>query len=163
MNIFFLHRSAPLAAKYHCDKHVVKMILESAQIMATVHHMYGNSERVTYKPTHQSHPCVQWVAQSRLHYMYLQQLAVYLCMEYRKRYGKVHKCEALIYGELSLAPEQCIKSFWVDPPQCMPEQYQQADVVQAYRAYYKGEKSSFAKWFGDTMYAPDWFYNFETV
>jgi len=158
MNIFFLHRSAIICAAHHCDKHVVKMILESAQILSTVHNM--NGKETTYKPTHQNHPSVQWVNQSRLHYMYVQELAVHLCREYRKRYGKEHKCEQMIHKELRDPPDQLVKSLWVDPPQCMPESYQRKDTVEAYRAYYKGEKSYFAKWFGKKELAPSWFYNF---
>lgn len=158
MNVFFLHRSAIICAAHHCDKHVVKMILESAQILSTVHSMHG--EPKTYKPTHQNHPSVQWASQSRLHYMYVQELAVHLCREYRKRYSKTHKSEELIVNELCNPPAALTKSIWIDPPQCMPEQYKRADAVSAYRAYYKGEKSYFAKWFGKTELAPSWFFNF---
>jgi hypothetical protein len=37
MNIFYLDKDPIKAAEYSCDKHVVKMILESAQMLCTAH------------------------------------------------------------------------------------------------------------------------------
>ena len=37
MNIFVLHLQQKLAAQYHCDKHVVKMLLETVQLLYTAH------------------------------------------------------------------------------------------------------------------------------
>lgn len=151
MNIFYLHHSAPLAARMHCDIHVVKMILETAQMLCTVHHLHGNGEAVPYKPTHQHHPSVKWAADSKAQYDWLQQLGVFLCNEYALRYNaRRHKCEQYIKGVLSAPPPALLaqKKFgWCEPPQAMPDDCKVAgDAVTAYRNYYKKYKSSFAKW-----------------
>ena len=105
MNVFVLSVVASVAATLHCDKHVVKMILESTQILYTVLDMHGShvdsnvvllsGERGnTYKPTHKHHPCVLWTAGSVSAFKWVLNLAFSLCSEFEKRYGKEHKCKA---------------------------------------------------------------------
>ena len=106
MNIFALHRIPIMAAKMHSDKHVVKMVLETAQILATVHHIHGNGANVKYKPTHAKHPCVVWAAASRANYQWLLDLGKQLAREYKMRYGKFHACHDLFNTELSSAPSE---------------------------------------------------------
>jgi hypothetical protein len=148
MNIFFLHTTPILAARAHCDKHVVKMVLETAQILAAVHHIHGNGANVTYKPTHLNHPCVKWAAASPANYRWLQRLGYELANEYRFRYGKDHKCEALINGELNNPPTALagLPTLFTEPPKCMPDEYKRESTVDSYRAYYAGAKASIAKW-----------------
>lgn len=155
MNIFFLHSNAKMAAIFHCDKHVVKMIIESAQLLATAHHEHGHP--VSYKPTHKNHPSAIWTRSSKLHYRYVYDLAIALCKEYTKRYGKTHACEAIIKNELSEPPEALTFGGWVNPPQCMPDECKTDDTVQAYRQYYRYKKNIMSmKWNKDNAYAPDW-------
>lgn len=59
MNIFVLSLDPFEAASMQCDKHVVKMVLETAQILSTVKTLL-NEEGAPYKPTHVNHPCVTW-------------------------------------------------------------------------------------------------------
>ena len=148
MNIFFLDRDPADCAKMHCDKHVVKMVLETAQILAAVHHIHGNGGVVTYKLTHKNHPCVVWAAASPLHYRWLQKLGAELCNEYRHRYSRDHKCEQYIKGELLDPPPALLTkpARWKEPPRCMPEEYQRDSVEGSYREYYRRAKSSFAAW-----------------
>jgi hypothetical protein len=75
MNIFYLHQLPLIAAQYHCDKHVGKMLIESCQLLATAHHHFGNGHKVSYRPTHANHPSAIWVRQSRLNYQWLSDLA----------------------------------------------------------------------------------------
>lgn len=143
MNIFILDIDPVKAAEYQCNKHMVKMILESAQIMSTVHSLCGNS--TTYKPTHPKHPCTIWARESVNNYKWLLAHAKALCSEYTFRYGKVHKTQAIIDNELSIIPNI------PDIPltkfvQAMPDKYKEEDPVEAYRAYYICEKGSFAQW-----------------
>jgi hypothetical protein len=149
MNIFYLHHAAPLAAVMHCDIHVVKMILETAQMLCTVHHIHGNGDAVPYKPTHQNHPSVKWAAESKVQYSWLQDLGTYLCREYANRYNKRHACEKYINGVLSSPPSALMAKgyLWREPPQAMPDDCKvEGDAVTAYRNYYRKHKSSFAKW-----------------
>jgi hypothetical protein len=156
MNIFFLHRSAPICAQMHADVHVVKMILESAQLLATTHHHYGNA--VTYKPTHANHPCAVWVRQSRLHYMFLVDLALALCREYRLRFSKTHKCEDIILNELRLPPADLKISIWNDPPLAMPDEFKSDDLVESYQRYYASKNDKMTlRWFRGDRLPPFWF------
>lgn len=139
MNIFYLDEVPKLAAQAHCDKHVVKMILETAQIICTVAHQHGAP--ADYRPTHRNHPCVRWAGQSRANLNFLYSLGLALGSEYTFRYGKTHKslrpmtsAVTSVYGLLPTAP-------FTRPPQCMPEVYRQSDTVAAYRDYYRTEKA----------------------
>lgn len=145
MNIFYLAPTPREAAQLHCDKHVVKMILETAQILATVHHTHGNHE-VTYKATHVNHPSVKWAAATRANYLWLHKLGLELCAEYYYRYGKIHKCHQYLIGELYFPPTDQPDGEWSEPPACMPDEYKTDDIVQSYKNYYRGAKSQFAKW-----------------
>lgn len=100
MNIFFLDRCATQAASLQCDKHVVKMLLESTQLLYTAHHLCGDvgdwaaDDLKVYKPTHANHPVARWVRASSCNYRWLLAHAKALANEYTRRYGRVHACEA---------------------------------------------------------------------
>ena len=115
MNIFYLDKDAKVAAQYHCDKHVVKMIIEYAQLLSTAHRMLDGTqyieqkyvqgslparwrkmkrwrlddhrEPILYKASHINHPSAVWARQELSHYQWLWNLASELCQEYRFRYG----------------------------------------------------------------------------
>lgn len=164
MNIFYLDKSPRLAAEYHCDKHVVKMILESAQMLSTAHRMlegkpeekgilYGIKDSTLYKITHPNHPSSIWARSSADNYEWLYMLYDNLCHEYERRYKKRHKSEELSYF-LSAIPLGISDETFSPPPQCMPDEYKRDDcTVEAYRAYYRGAKASFAKW---KTQQPEW-------
>lgn len=143
MNIFYLDRTPSSAARYHSDTHCVKMILETAQLLSTAHHVLGDG--ATYKKTHENHPCAVWIRESQLHYRWAYDLLVALCDEYTARYGKVHATARLL-DELREPPAATPHAVWQDPPQCMPDEYKRTDCVEAYRAYYVGGKADINKW-----------------
>jgi hypothetical protein len=170
MNIFYLHPNTKICAEYHVDKHCVKMILESAQLLSTAHRVLdgvetiqlSNSGRkvkrwilpddvrsVLYEATHINHPSAVWVRQSKQNYLWLYALFDSLCKEYTYRYGKVHKCEReLIHKVLSIAPNNIttLKGF-TEPTPAMPEQYKvPGNSVQSYHNYYNGEKQRMFSW-----------------
>jgi hypothetical protein len=154
MNIFYLHSDVTVAAKMHCDKHVVKMILETAQMLTSVQHRYGNTN-MTYKPTHVNHPSTRWAGDNKTHYQWLWRLGMELCAEYTRRYGKVHKTQAFLEGELKQPPEGMPTIKWSQPPQCMPDEYKvEGDSITAYRNYYVGAKSYMARW--KNSQRPEW-------
>jgi hypothetical protein len=76
MNIFVLDPSPTVAASLHCDQHLHKMILESAQILSTVlsHPMHIPGHGL-YKPTHPNHPCTKWAALSSANMLWIIELA----------------------------------------------------------------------------------------
>lgn len=139
MNIFFLDRDLRRAVRYHSDQHVVKMALETAQILCSVLWRYGLE--APYKETHAHHPCVLWAGDSLRHYLWAKRFGMALCNEYAYRFGKVHKCRAVI-SSLPDAPDIPDQG-WRDPPQAMPEEYRSEDAIGGYRRYYRAEKAVF--------------------
>ena len=147
MNIFYLDRNPAECAKLHCDKHVVKMILEYAQLLSTAHNMIDGESDKRYKTTHKNHPSAVWVRQSIEHYGYVKDLLNALGDEYEHRYGKVHKTIATVSPYLQLPPKGMrMDSGWVEPPQCMPDHCKQSNAIKGYMVYYKTEKAYMATW-----------------
>jgi hypothetical protein len=147
MNIFVLSTNPKLAAKYHCDKHVVKMILESAQMLCTAHHVCPNMQTPAYfyKKTHINHPCNIWVRKSLENYTWLGLLASSLLNEFEKRYNKPHKAKDLIAWLCANKPD--LQSCGLTQfAQTMPEQYKAKSSIKAYRNYYIGEKYKIIKY-----------------
>ena len=145
MNIFFLDMDVKKCAEYHCDKHVVKMILETAQLLCGVHHMTDRiTDQVPYKLSHKNHPCAIWARESLDNYLYLCELGLELCKEYTYRYEKRHKSQEVIEWCVTNKAQICYKGL-TEPPKAMPDEYKVKDVVESYRNYYIGEKSGFAK------------------
>lgn len=91
MNIFVTSPDPYECARNLDDKRVVKMVLETAQILSTVMSIYGD-ERAPYKPTHQNHPCTKWAAEGMANFTWLLDYFDNLCTEYWQRYGRQHKC-----------------------------------------------------------------------
>ena len=158
MNIFYLDRSPMVAAEMHCNKHVVKMILETAQMLSTAHRVIDGDEYADrvglYKMAHKHHPSTIWTRTSTENYMWLNRLFGALCREYTYRYEKHHASERLL-GPLALVPNGMTYSGFTDPPQCMPDYCKGEDTVLAYQNYYILEKSRFAKWKKRSI--PEWF------
>lgn len=171
VNIFVLSEDPVQAAQDMCNKHVVKMIVESAQILSTVyrlkmeerwdclsHKVADNFPRL-YRATHVGHPAVKWVSSSVHNAEWLWQHQLALVQEYVNRYKKFHKTQTVI-NELDGVRYGMWKSFgdWrlhTEFVQCMPEAYRNSDAVTAYRSYYVGEKAKFARWAPHAK-APAW-------
>tara|TARA_B110000881_G_scaffold221500_1_gene251584 strand:+ start:3803 stop:4297 length:495 start_codon:yes stop_codon:yes gene_type:complete len=160
MNIFMLHENPDENVKLHCDKHVVKMILEYAQMLSTAHRVLDGDEKqpeLLYKATHKNHPCTKWCTAASANYLYLYHLFAKLCGEYTHRYGKVHLTQKKLSTILATPPDnmpRTAKVDFVNMPQAMPDQYKDPSVVTAYRKYYKGEKFEIAKYTKRDI--PDW-------
>ena len=150
MNIFVVDEDPVVAAQQLCDKHVVKMILETAQMLCTVATKQGYD--TPYRATHAKHPCTLWAAKSADNWSWLVQHGLAMCAEYTRRYGRTHKSEAVIMwcARLKMGfPELGLTPF----AQAMPRQYKNECAVTAYRAYYHGEKGKFATWKSEV---PQW-------
>lgn len=150
MNIFYVDKDPIRAADALCDKHVVKMVLESAQILSTAAHLRGlvrEHRQPVYKPTHVKHPCVLWATENGRAYLWLTRHALALASEYRYRYFKEHASLRVIdncAGMQAMFGKD--RMSWKEPPQCMPEKYKGPDAVKAYRQYYIKEKAHIARW-----------------
>ncbi|RLI62953.1 MAG: hypothetical protein DRO67_06550 [Candidatus Asgardarchaeum californiense] len=143
MNIFYLDRDPVKAAKIQYNKHVVKMILESAQMLCTAHHHYDNGHNVPYKKAHYNHPSTIWCRQNAKQYMWLYNHMLALGEEYTKRYKKTHLTITKCKEPLKHLPMGIPDSTFTEPPQCMPDEYKvKDDSLSAYWNYYEQEKQS---------------------
>lgn len=153
MNIFILDENPKIAAEMYCDKHIPKMVVELYQQLgsAVIRHgatpdqmpitKSGNPLRGGYH----NHPCTKWVGDSINNFAWAIDHAFALCDEYTLRFGKFHFCEIglrKLFFLMPLLPDGDRTPF----AQAMPDQYKNADAVQAYRTYYQQDKSRFAKW-----------------
>ena len=156
MNIFIVDKHPGAAAKMLCDKHIVKMPLETAQMLCSVWHRYGFGNKVKYKEAHKNHPCTLWAGDSEDNYGWLLQHGMELGEEYTRRYKKTHASHTVI-KELSYTPFSFGAKDHTPHPQCMPDEYKvEGDAVSAYRNYYIGGKSKIAKW-NKSRKEPEWF------
>ena len=162
MNIFVLDESPIISAQMQCDKHIVKMPLETAQMLCSVWHRYGLGDKVPYKEAHKKHPCTLWAGDSMDNYNWLWLHGMELCFEYTRRYNKIHKCQQVIMDLSYPSPSKFnFDNYFGTPhPQCMPDEYKCASdkSVLAYRKYYVNDKKDIAKW-EKSRPAPDWYIN----
>lgn len=148
MNIFYLHKSPTIAAQHMGNKHVVKMILESAQLLCTAHHICPSDAvrpEKFYKKTHTNHPCAVWTRNCVGNYKWLCDHAQSLLDEYTYRYGKTHASTSVISWCVSNIPD-IPDGELTDIAQCMPDEYKSNDPVIAYRNYYNKAKSHLHNW-----------------
>jgi hypothetical protein len=175
MNIFYLDSNVAKCAEYHNDKHVVKMILEYAQLLSTAHRVldgtvwteekyvagslpprYRKAKRwklfddstdsVLYKATHINHPSAVWARQSNNNYNWLYCLFVSLMSEYTYRYGKTHAC-ARLAPYLQRTPKNIPVGYLTQPTPAMPDNVKIAgDSIKSYRNYYINNKAHLASW-----------------
>jgi len=167
MNIFYLDEDPQVAAQMHADKHVVKMILESAQLLSTAHRfldgeqyvqlsknnrrlkrwrLQDDREDLLYKATHINHPSAVWVREKASNYAWLYSLFGFLCDEYTYRYNKVHLTDTKLRVMLSSHPSNIPSGDFTEPALAMPDYCKLDDAVSSYRKYYIEEKSSMFSW-----------------
>lgn len=149
MNIFFLHEDPRTCAQYHYDKHVVKMVLETAQLLSTATYLISpDTPRDIYKPTHVGHPCTQWVKTSKENFLWLCYLGVELSNEYSCRFKKRHKSSQVInyifHYSHNITKE--LPTVMTELPTCMPDEYKLDNVVNSYRNYYCTAKKHIASY-----------------
>jgi hypothetical protein len=116
------------------DKHIVKMVLETSQLLSTAHRLLDGEEYVEnkyvpgsvparyrkakrwrlpddretilYSATHINHPSAVWCRRSNNNYTWLFCHFIGLLNEYTYRYGKTHKCaDPLFVDALRRVPE----------------------------------------------------------
>ena len=181
MNIFILDKDPVIAAQLQCDKHVVKMIVESAQMLSTAHRMLDGTIQIApsksgkrmvkhyrlfdnldldetlYKAVHYKHPCTVWTMESDLNYDWHWIHFKALCDEYTYRYGKVHSSERLLQP-LRIRPKNIPKGKLTPfklamkaNPECMLE-----NAVLSYRAFYQTKQDRF-KMVWTKRSKPGWF------
>lgn len=175
MNIFYLSTDPVEAAQMMADKHVVKMIVETAQLLSTAHRVLDGEEYIDYTKTgfrikrwklegwkehslylatHVNHPSAIWTRQSIDNYNWLFSHFIALCDEYTFRYGKNHASHSRLAADISIPPANLTKTGFTDPPLAMPVEFMGNDAVESYRTYYKLGKSHLHKWTGRSQ--PSW-------
>ena len=142
MNIFFLDANPKNAAQMQCDKHVVKMVLETAQMLSTAARAQGHD--IGYKSAYPKHPMTLWVGESPDNFAWTMIHGLELCKEYTFRYNRTHATEKIINDLYDVCKGDYMKK--TEPPQCMPDKYKSKSYIQAYRNYYLGDKKRFAKY-----------------
>jgi len=177
LNIFYLDPDPSTCAKMHLDKHVVKMIIEYAQLMSTAHRVLDGEpytdktannrsiqrwrmkdelfEYTLYKASHFNHPSAIWVRKSNENYRWLYRMWQCLLQEYAYRYNRNHACEKLMHV-LWLDPVNIPIGEFTEPTPAMPDTYKVTnDSIRSYQNYYIHDKSRFAKW--KNRETPEWF------
>ena len=183
MNIFVLDRDPQIAATFHCNKHVVKMILESGQMLCTAHwsHLLSSNNKSMkdfkrvrdaqawlfenieselqppWKMSHTRHPCTLWTSETISNYFWHVNLAECLLREYTRRYKKTHKSTPVIEWLRKNTPVGIKDASLTEFQQCVPEECKVlGDAPAAYKKYYIGYKNHFAKWEPRAI-TPQWY------
>jgi hypothetical protein len=142
MNIFYINTNPKIAAQELCDDHVRKMQIESAQILSAAHWETGG--KAPYKRTHVNHPSTKWTRESIQHYRWVVEHGLEVCSEFTKRYGKYHKTQGVLEWLKINEPNIPDNSF-IEPPQCMPDEFKKESTVEAYKEYYIKDKVKIKK------------------
>lgn len=167
MNIFAVDDDPSRCAEYMVDKHVVKMILETAQLLSTAHRILDGTEYIDktktgrnvkrwrlsddrethlYSATHINHPSAVWCRANNNNYTWLYVHFLSLLNEYTYRYGKRHKCEAMV-DWLKSAPYNIPTGYLTPVTPAMPDEYKVPnDSIESYRNYYRVAKARMHKW-----------------
>jgi len=173
VNLFVVSTDPIRAARDHCDQHVVKMPLETAQMLVSAFYWWFGltshadlrerpelvsaifedfprrtpaGESWPYGLSHVNHPCTIWVRECDKNFHWAATLGRELCAEYSRRYHQIHACASII--------EWCASMPTPAPPaekrtpfaQALPEHLRHRNPVTAYRNYYREFKSAFATW-----------------
>lgn len=181
MNIFVVDHNPVIAAHMLCDQHVVKMVTESVQMLSTCHRVLDGKKEIApsnsgkrnvpryrlddgrnnilYHAVHFNHPCNIWIRDDIVNYDWLVKHTYALCEEYTLRYNKKHACESILEYMIGVGAPKNIPNYNPRRPQqfvqAMPDEYKDADPVKAYRNFYVGSKSKFARW--KFVQPPQWY------
>jgi hypothetical protein len=156
VNIFFLDYDPVKCAEYMVDSHVSKMILETAQLLSTAHHVHNSpTAKYMYKPTHVHHPSAVWTQRSVINYKWLVNHFHGLAGEFSHRFGgRTHKSYDELVDVLCEPPRGCMGYELTVPKPAMDDEYilykgvDWHSVVLSYRNYYKWAKRDLHKWTG---------------
>lgn len=163
MNIFVLDPDPETSARMMCDAHVVKMIVESCQLLSTHDRItlgIGNDDDLRYKITHKNHPCRVCLLNS-FNYLWLTIHLRGLLNEYTHRFGKVHKCFNMYKNLWEIDYNGCYNPYCTSFPKCMPDVckvggYSIEDIVKSYRLYYMSKQHTMCRFCYTNREMPEW-------
>jgi hypothetical protein len=153
MNIFAIDLKPSVCASCHTDRHIIKMPLETAQMLSFVyyHADYWNKPipnlLMGYSKAHDKHPCSLWIRESKENFIWTCELGIQLVQEYRFRYDSVkhQRCLDIFNWCLDNIPD--LKSIGLTPfALAMPDTYKSINDVESYRSYYRFGKTDLHKW-----------------
>jgi len=120
MNLFILDKAPKKCARDHCDRHIVKMPLETTQMLISAFWLWNGVASLADKRAasqdkkflgrvfknfprtkpdgspdpwglgHFNHPCTVWVRSNSRNFLWALELGDELCAEYSRRYRKIH-------------------------------------------------------------------------
>ena len=156
MNIFVTSPDPAECAAVLADAHVIKMAVETAQILSSALHRMGFVRpsgcgvglalgHCFYKPTHTGHPCVMWAARDPRNFGWLVKHGIFLCAEYSRRFGgKRHGSLDVI--ERAAEAAMRLPGYSSEPPSAFarvfPDAFADLSVHSGYRAYLKAKYQS---------------------
>lgn len=138
MNIFYLHNDPKQCAIWMNNDHVIKMILETAQLLSTAHVVLDDSQ-VAYKKTHENHPSAVWARESSANYEWLYQHFIALMDEHQYRFPASQRHAASRFTEaLAVVPSNIKEAPRTPIRPAMPDSFKSlySDPIEAYRMYY---------------------------
>ncbi len=169
MNIFVTNPSPYASAQVLPDKHIVKMPLETCQMLSIVcsekwGHGYGELHRLdgqaykTEKGAFRNHPCTAWANESLTNTWWLLTHGLALCAEYTHRYGKTHSCQQTIEEASNIIPLRKPKT-----PSSFtfagPDEFKfdtSIDIFTAYKRYIASKPWVSTNYLRDPSRKPNW-------
>jgi len=185
MNIFFLHEDAVIAATMQCDKHVPKMLLETAQMLSTAHRVLDGTkiqrpsksgkrmvwywehpdpqlDEVLYTPTHVNHPSSVWIRENSENYKWAFTHFVGLCVEFRFRFRKAHLSETKLRRPLANLPKNIPPSVERSPiALAIDDKFKGPDPISSYQKFYQAKQERMTMEWNRGTHKPDWFERIE--
>jgi hypothetical protein len=150
MNIFVTDSNPTVSARVLPDKHIVKMPLESCQMLSIIfsqwYYNWGEIHKLdgeaynTKKGAFRNHPCTQWAAKNIYNTAWLIAHGIALSTEYTHRYGKIHSCNKTLFESKKLFHRKTGKSITCfsmadNFARAMPEEYKYDDHIDTFTAY----------------------------
>ena len=133
---------------------VVKMILESCQMLCTVLNELHGRQVTPYRSTHKSHPSTKWVRASSANFESLVEHTMAMFEEYTERFGKGHKCTSVLEECIELySPSLFSLQESTRLTLAMPYEFQSENIVESYRKFYASKprirypKNKIPRWF----------------
>lgn len=153
MNIFVIDQNQYLCATYHTDTHVVKMPVETAQMLsfAYYHPELWKGEipdiLMKFSKSHDNHPCSLWIRESLENFIWTCNLGIQLVKEFRYRFNPIKHQRCLDIFEWCLRnppnlPSKCLTPFAL----AMPDNFKVESDIESYRNLYRYGKSDLHKW-----------------
>lgn len=164
VNFFYLDQDPKKCAKYYCNKHIIKIPIEIAQILSKVHHELNSN--IDFSKIYKNSIVVnnsigpyQWIKESYDNYIWACKLGLELINQYKLRYNKEnHKTEIILLFLFNNPPKLSKKGItkFIGTNKYDMFQFISNDPVICARYNYAEMKCTHDKW-NKEVSPPDWF------